>query len=62
LLNDAAKNIARRVYPLAKNGAPVEEAERIVRDAISTVLCAAKIATVKAIKGTTNTTTTEAKA
>lgn len=38
LLGDSPKTIARRLYALAKSGAPVEEAEKVVREIISSQL------------------------
>lgn len=38
LLGDSPKTIARRIYGLAKSGAPVEEAEAVVREIISSQL------------------------
>ncbi len=38
LLGDTPKTIARRLYALAKSGAPVEEAEAVVREIISSQL------------------------
>lgn len=38
LLGDSPKTIARRLYALAKSGAPVEEAEAVVREIVSSQL------------------------
>lgn len=38
LLGDSPKTIARRIYALAKSGAPVEEAESVVREIVSSQL------------------------
>lgn len=38
LLGDTPKTLARRLYALAKSGAPVEEAEAVVREVISSQL------------------------
>lgn len=42
LLGDSPKTIARRLYALAKSGAPVEEAETIAREIIASQLKAVK--------------------
>lgn len=38
LLSDAPRTIARRLYAMAKSGVPVEDAERVVRETISSQL------------------------
>lgn len=38
LLADSPKTITRRIYAMARSGAPLEEAERVVRDIISSQL------------------------
>lgn len=38
LLGDSPKTMARRLYALAKSGAPIEEAERVIRDLIGSQL------------------------
>ncbi len=38
LLNDASKTIVRRAYGLSNSGQPIEEAERMARDTITSIL------------------------
>ncbi len=51
LLYDSPKTIARAVYALARNGAPIEEAERAVRDHLSSQLSAVKTTAVRLLRG-----------
>lgn len=50
LLGDTPKTLARRLYALAKSGAPVEEAEKVVRELLSSQLKVVKAATTKALR------------
>ncbi len=50
LLGDSPKTIARRLYALAKNGTPVEEAEAIVREIISSQLAPVKAQAARALR------------
>lgn len=50
LLGDAPKTIARRLYSLAKAGAPVEEAEAVVREIISSQLRPVKTAAARGVR------------
>lgn len=51
LLGDASKTIARRVYGLARSGAPIEEAERTVRELISSQLRFVQTTAVRVLQG-----------
>lgn len=50
LLTDSPKTIARRLYALAKSGAPIEEAEEVVREIISSQLRPMKDKTVRVLR------------
>lgn len=50
LLGDSAKTIARRVYALAKGGTPIEEAERVVVEIISSQLKRSKETAVRVLR------------
>lgn len=50
LLGDSPKTIARRLYALAKSGAPVEEAEAVVREIISSQLKPVKTTAVRVLR------------
>lgn len=51
LLQDAAPNISRTVYALARRGAPVEDAEREARDVIGRILNPVKDQAARALRG-----------
>lgn len=50
LLGDSPKTIARRLYALAKSGAPLEEAEGVVREIISSQLKPVKATAVRVLR------------
>lgn len=50
LLTDAAKTIARRLYSAAKSGVPIEDAEQLVRDIISSQLKPIKDASARTLR------------
>lgn len=50
LLQDSPKTIARRLYALAKSGASVEEAERVVRETIGSQLRPVKDTAARALR------------
>jgi hypothetical protein len=51
LLQDAPKNIARRIYAMAAANVPAEEAERTVREIIGSNLAAVKATAVRVLRG-----------
>jgi len=50
LLSDTPKTITRRLYALARSGAPLEEAEQIVRDVLSSQLDPVKVQAARALR------------
>lgn len=50
LLSDAAKTIASRLYAMAKGGTPIEDAERAVREIISTHVAPTKRKVVRTLR------------
>lgn len=50
LLTDTPKTLARRLYALAKAGAPIEEAETLIRDNVSSHLDAARAHVVNVLR------------
>lgn len=50
LLADAPKTIARRLYAQAKSGEPVEDAEKLVRETISSILQPAKTSAARVLR------------
>lgn len=51
LLGDMPKTVAQQLYALAKTGAPLEEAERVVRDAVSSQIEPVKVKVANALGG-----------
>lgn len=51
LLGDMPKTVAQQLYALAKTGAPLEEAEKVVRDAVSSQIEPVKVKVSKALGG-----------
>lgn len=51
LLGDTPRTIVGRVYALAKSGAPHEEAERVVRELISSQLRMVKVTAARVLRG-----------
>lgn len=51
LLSDSPKKLARTIYAAAKSGRPVEEAEKLIRDDISSQLTPLKLRAAQVLRG-----------